>query len=161
MAIPANHPAIQQAREKGLLVEPEPMAPQPVAKSKRVKASHGFKLSIVLPVETPSTGNGREWRERDKAVKAQRQAVRTFFRNHPLLLMPFLSQAGSVAITITRMGGRELDARDNLPMSLKAIVDEIHAWFGVDDKTGTLKIEYQQQPGGLVGVQIEMEIRND
>ncbi|MGL5097393.1 MAG: hypothetical protein ACRDD1_17535 [Planctomycetia bacterium] len=141
-----------------MLIEPEPMTSAKVPKSKRVNFSIGCRLTLVLPVETPSTGNGRDWHERDKAVKAQRQAVRTAFRNYPLMIMPFLPHAATVAIAITRLGGRELDPRDNLPMALKAIVDELHAWFGIDDKTNTLNIEYRQQPGGPVGVMIEMEI---
>ncbi|MGL5095414.1 MAG: hypothetical protein ACRDD1_07490 [Planctomycetia bacterium] len=156
--IPTDHPSIRAAIEKGLILEDDPTPPPKLPKPKRVKPSHGFKLVIVLPVETPSTGNGRDWHDRDRAVKAQRQAVRNAFRDRPLMLVPFLSQAGAVAITITRLGGHCLDHRDNLRMALKAIVDEVHAWFGIDDKTDTLKIDYQQQPGGPVGVMIEMEI---
>lgn len=59
-------------------------------------------------------------------------------------------------VTLTRLGGRQLDHRDNLRVALKPVVDELHAWFGLDDAGDVLTVDYRQETGGLVGVRVEL-----
>jgi hypothetical protein len=164
MGIDPNHPAIRQAFEKGLIELPPEKAPGFVEKStpkaKRTKPSSAIRLTMELGVECPSTANLRDWRLRDKAARKQRLAVRRFFQDRPACLLPFVQAVAAgklVTISLTRVGGRSLDNRDNLRMALKPVVDEVHVWFGLDDRSDTLIVEYAQEPGKLVGIRIELE----
>lgn len=162
-----------ELRAKGFAVTlgpaPGPAAPPPTdepaparrPKPPTVEGRRAVRATLVLPVECPSVANGRDWKGRSRAAKGQRQAVRRALQRHPSDLLPFVREiagGGLVGVTLTRLGGRPLDERDNLRAALKPVVDELHAWIGLDDadSDGTLAIDYRQEPGGPVGVRVEL-----
>ncbi len=172
MSFPADHPEVLRLLASGQAVDVTPRPPRAAEsgadperdrRTKRVASSSAVRLTLVLGVECPSLANLRDWKEKARAGKAQRQAIRRFFQERPAELLPLVQAVAAgriVGIVLTRLGGRTLDGRDNLPMSLKPVVDELHAWFGLDDATDTLVVSYTQEPGGAVGIRIQMECLN-
>lgn len=114
----------------------------------------------VIPVEVPSLANDREWRTRNRVAQTHRRAVSRALGPHLRALAPFaehLHDGGRLRITVTRLGGRKLDAFDNLPASVKYVLDGLCLALGVDDSDSRLLVVPEQQPGGPVGVRVELQ----
>jgi hypothetical protein len=61
-------------------------------------------------------------------------------------------------VTLTRLGGRKLDAHDNLRAAFKYLADAIAEWLGVDDGDERLVTwSYDQKPGGPYGCRVTIE----
>lgn len=104
----------------------------------------GF-ASIVLPIRTVSEANRQDhWSTKHKRHKIQQKLVY-------LALNPFRCQIKiPCQITLTRFGPKKLDRHDNLPMSLKWIVDALCAIITGDVRPGRadddnrIQISYDQ-----------------
>lgn len=110
-------------------------------------------ICVHVPVNARSTSNLREHHmAKHRRMKTHRQAAHWALKAHRPLL--------PCVVTLTRIGRRRLDAHDNLPSSLKAVVDGIADWLGVRDDDPRIMWKYDQrigQPGVEVAVQTAAE----
>jgi len=113
-----------------------------------------------LKLATANEANSSEhWTAKHRRHKKQKMAIkRAFLIDRPQITTP-------LRIVLTRIAPRELDGHDNLPASLKWIVDSIAAWFypgkaaGRADDSKEIKWEYKQEKGSKpreYGLRIEM-----
>ncbi len=112
----------------------------------------------TLPVETSSEANGREWRKRSNRTQAARRVVSAQLGRDLVYLAVFAAHyhaGGALRITFTRLGGRKLD-RSNLPTALKATEDALCLMLGADDGDPRWQPAWEQEPGGAVGVRVEL-----
>lgn len=120
------------------------------------------RLMLVLPVKVISEANAMSrrgapghWRERLKRKHAQQQEVKAELHN-AMMIRKF---EFPVLVTLTRIGPKKLDKRDNLPRAFKAIVDQIAASLGVDDgEEDKIDWKYEQEPIGVRQYSIRIEI---
>jgi hypothetical protein len=78
-----------------------------------------------IPLISPNRLRAEHWRSRAWRVKCERaEMART-------LAGVGAPPPGPWIVTVVRLGPRELDAHDNLPLSAKGIVDEIARWLGL------------------------------
>jgi len=95
-----------------------------------VEKSEG-KLQIILRIRTVSEGNCFEpWRKKHARHKKQREAV------HIAMIGQVKDIWLPCTITVSRHAPRLLDPHDNLPMSLKYIVDAIADQLVIGKKAG-------------------------
>ena len=128
------------------------------------------KIIWEIPLKTVSEGNRSEhWRVSGNRHRMQQAFVRLLFNGlkSPVSL--------PCCVKMIRVGGRELDAEDNLRMALKWIKDEISVClipekrtYYVDKKGKTrevkgradddprIKWEYGQEKGRILGIRIEI-----
>lgn len=113
-------------------------------------------MKLVIPMRTVSGMNAREpWRARAKRVKAERQFVGVYLAAS----WPSLRRVKfPCVVTLTRIGPTNgLDPFDNLPSSLKGVVDQIAEWLGVDDrKDDRVRYVCKQERGKEWAVAIEI-----
>lgn len=98
---------------------------------------------ITVPLRTVSGMNVREhFRVRAKRVKRERETVRWYLVGHPKPALPCV-------VTLTRIApSNGLDPFENLPSSLKGVVDEIAAWLQVNDRRDDrVRYECRQERG--------------
>ena len=110
-----------------------------------------------LPIKTVSEANSSEhW-----TVKAKRHRVQQFFVRmafHAQKTQPTLP----CCVKMTRLGGRRLDAKDNLPMALKYVADAIADQLvpglrpGMADDDPRITWEYAQEKAKKPGIRIEI-----
>ena len=161
-------PWLDQAVERGLIAadEGEVRAPAPP----RAPASEGRKPPAlvaplftppgcwVLPIATASEANGREWRPRSTRTQAARRAVSAHLGRALVWAAAFAAHyhaGGALRVAITRLGGHRLD-RSNLPAALKATEDAVALVLGADDGDPRWRPSWDQEPGGPVGVRVEL-----
>lgn len=95
-------------------------------------------MRIEFPLLTVSMLNKREhFRVTAKRKKQHRETVRLMLNGKTPPALP-------VIVTLTRVSAGTLDAHDNLPSSMKNIVDEIAAWLGIDDADPRVSWRYAQ-----------------
>ena len=122
-----------------------------------VAPSAALRLTVVVPLKVCSAANAREhWGAKARRVKAERFAVENTLRSHPLTKTYHLPVGRRWVVTLTRLGGRKWDD-DNNVSGLKGVRDEVAAWLRVDDGSALVRWEYGQEPGGAVGVRIQLE----
>lgn len=117
-------------------------------------------MKIKLPIKTVSDANkgGEHWTKKHKRHKAQKSAINLFL-------------AGKVdetclpcTIKLTRIAPRLLDSHDNLPMSLKYVLDAIcellvpNKAIGQADSDPRIQVTYAQIKGAVREYAIEVEI---
>lgn len=120
------------------------------------------RLMLVLPLKVISEANAMSrrgapghWREKLKRKHAQQQEVKVELHNTMLGKKFDLP----VLVTLTRIGPKKLDKRDNLPGAFKAVVDQIAASLGVDDgEEDKIDWKYEQEPLGVRQYSIRIEI---
>ncbi len=108
--------------------------------------------TITFPLDTTSPKSMHEmpW-AKHKRVKHERNITRVYLlASKPMPAFP-------LTIRVTRLAPRTLDAHDNLPMSLAAVVDEIADALGVPDNDPRLTWRYSQEQQAEYGVRIHME----
>lgn len=110
-----------------------------------------YCLSVTVPVATRSESNQRKWQSRCRRTKEARNAWTATVLRFRLVPPPL-----PVVVRLTRLGGRSLDKWDNLPVSLKACLDVVCAWLGVDDADPRIRVEYDQEAGPKLGVRVEL-----
>jgi hypothetical protein len=148
-----------QVRHAGS-VEP---APAPKAKPELVEPSvilAGGKLTAEIPVETVSEINDRKWKARSRRTGKAWKAVSRTICPHLILLASFAAayhRGQALRIVFTRLGGKRLD-RSNLPTALKATEDSVAYLLGADDGDPRWRAAWEQQPGGAVGVRVEITV---
>jgi len=114
--------------------------------------------TITLPIETASEANGREWRERSNRNKEARRIVSRvigsrweFFHRFPVAY----HKGEKLKLIFTRLGGRKLD-KANVGPALKGVEDALALMFGANDGDDRWDSSFEQSPGGLKGVRIEI-----
>lgn len=115
------------------------------------------KIVWTMPIYTVSEANRRlYWRDRHERAKKQRETVGLLLLSRRDVIK---SRGLPSKITFVRFGGHYLDPHDNLPGSMKAIVDEFCKFYGVDDgKTCPFSIAYGFGLGGkYYGVRVTLE----
>lgn len=149
--------------------EAAPARPSPSLASDRAEKHEMVTPAVVLnngvlvalmPVETKSESNQREWRNRSKRSNAAWRAVSKTFGPglHKLAQFAFAYHLGkSLKITFTRLGGRKLD-RGNIASALKGTEDACAYMIGADDGDERWDAHYEQSPGGPVGVRVTIEV---
>lgn len=113
-------------------------------------------LVLTLPIRTVSEANSFEhWTKKHQRHKAQRQAV-------ALLLNPHRDKINLPChIKLTRVAPRKLDRWDNLPISMKYILDACCAIITNDHRPGRaddderITVSYDQQTNSFYSVIIE------
>lgn len=112
-------------------------------------------IDITLPIKTVSEANKAEhWSMRWRRRKAQR-------RNTHWALKQFTRPEPPLTIKLVRISPRMLDSHDNLAMSMKAIVDGICDWLGIDDGDDRLAFKYDQARGKVreQAVRVTIEVK--
>lgn len=130
--------------------------------------------SVELELKTVSEANAREfWRARAERRAGQRAAVRKvldedFGRAKPALDLveklasgQTVARLGQLTVELTRIAPGELDADENLPMSFKAIKDEIADWLGLrTDRDKRVRWSFRQERSARGVYKIRIEIRD-
>lgn len=104
---------------------------------------------IEIRIRTAPGQNAREhWRDRHRRVKGEREIVAWLLKGKQRPALPCVVLLRRVAPS------NGLDAHDNLPGSLKGVVDGIAEWLGIDDRDPRVKWTYAQERGSWA-VQVE------
>lgn len=115
-------------------------------------------LTVEFPMTLPSMANARlHWAAKARKVKAQRLTTGLALRDNGVgwRLKP-LAKGQRLVVTLTRVAPRKLDSHDNLRTALKHVVDEVAAFFHVDDSDPRIEWRYAQAKGSS-SVRIELE----
>lgn len=114
-------------------------------------------LTWVLPIETASEANGRDWRKRSARTKQARDVVSKAFGPVPLddYRRWYHEERKPLRLTFTRLATRKLD-EFNLGPALKATEDAVALMFGANDGDPRWMATAKQEVGKLVGVRVEI-----
>lgn len=146
----------------------------PESKIKRFLEKGENWLEFTAPIFTASEANGgvklvykrngktcyksEHWTDKDRRHKLQKGTVALMLRPQRKYL-PFPCQ-----ITLTRYAPDKLDRFDNLPMSLKWVLDAVCAEITgdyrpgrADDNEGILNVHYKQEISQDYGVKVRIE----
>lgn len=121
-------------------------------------------ISITLPLRTLSPNQSEPWRKRYAREKTQRRAV-MFAMIAVKEKIKAATLQGPFALTFTRYAPKALDAHDNLPMSMKKIVDQTCAELvgdfvpGRADGYGCFTFAYAQEKTKGKEYAVKIEIR--
>ncbi len=115
-------------------------------------------LRAMLPIRTVSEANSSEhWREKHKRHKLQKGMVHYMIRPYgDSITLPCV-------VSVTRYAPRKLDKQDNLPMSMKYLVDAICEVLTGDYRPGRadgdarIEIVYGQVASKKYGVLVEIK----
>jgi hypothetical protein len=144
-------------------VIPDPAAPAAVALVVGMAELDRGRLRTTNPVKAVGEVNARDWKARSRRTDAAWSAVSRTLGRHLSLLAPFAdAYHGDMALRIlfTRLGGRRMD-RSNLPTAIKATEDALAFMMGACDGDPRWRSEFAQEPGGVVGVRIELEVAKE
>jgi hypothetical protein len=115
---------------------------------------------FILQIETCSEANSNEhWRKKAARHKLQKQHVK--------LASFYIPKELPVHIKLTRISRKMLDKHDNLPCSLKYILDAVCEQItgnlvpGQADNDPRLSFEYDQEKGSLPRVKFEFFRKNN
>lgn len=111
-------------------------------------------MKVIVQLRTGTGQNDREhWRAQARRVKAERAAVAWMLAIHKP------PPAGPITVHLCRVSpGAGLDAHDNLRGSLKAPVDQVAEWLGLDDRDPSITWEYSQRRGAKGEWRVEIEV---
>ncbi len=161
MGIPSNQIPTEMRAKLGL--KPTPMKPQkrksgyqqPTISPKRRKKIQAWideqrqtGNGVFMPVRTYSPNSHVHFHTHARRVRTIRSAI-----SFAMVLYPIHPPA---IVLITRYSQQLLDKHENLPMSMKPVVDEIAAFAGVDDKDPRWDWRYAQERAIDFGVRIEL-----
>lgn len=119
-------------------------------------------ITVEVPITTKNPTNTREHHMvRAKRVKAQRAGVGLMLRANAVgtRLEP-VSHGMRLVVLLTRVSPGTLDKHDNLRAALKHVVDEVAAYFGVDDADKRVEWRYAQVQGKPSCVRIELSVED-
>jgi hypothetical protein len=116
-------------------------------------------VSWQLPIKTASEANSSEhWTKKAKRHRLQKKWVKAAYHcDRPPITLP-------VHVVLTRLAPRRLDCQDNLPCSLKYIVDAIAEELtgnyvpGRADDDRRITWEYKQEKGKPKEYAVKIEI---
>ena len=115
-------------------------------------------VTIYVAYASKSETNQRDWKAKSRRTgEAWRKVREAIGPNLGLLetLAIHYAKNGALRVRMTRLGGRKMD-RSNLPAARKGIEDAIAYLLGADDGDSRWHPEYDQEPGGDVGVGIDV-----
>ena len=98
-------------------------------------------LTIRIPQLVPPTPN--KTRREHPMVGARR--VKRERAQVALILNAKTRPALPVNVTVVRCAPGKMDGHDNLPFAMKAVVDEVAKWLGVDDRDDRVRWFYEQK----------------
>lgn len=111
-------------------------------------------VTLWLPLIIPSVANLREcWAKKATRTKKQRSAAYLLLKSHTWRKCP-----DAVVVRIVRQAPRLLDSHDNLPRSMKGVIDGCADALGVDDRDPRVRWVVDQQKGRQAGVIIELYV---
>ena len=117
-------------------------------------------IAVTLPIRTQTEGNAKEhWRVKAARAKAQRNTTALLLRAS---LRGFRIGDG-ITVTLIRLApsGPGLDPHDNLPSSMKHIVDELTDLLGLpNDRDPRVTWRYDQRRGPW-GVEVRIDRRDE
>lgn len=148
MNVPPNSPLGRRCLE--LAGEAVPAAKSdPVATPLPARLVVEFDVAARAASEANQGGTLRGKIARKSALKRAVEAA----------IPPGLRVPLPVTVTLTRLGGKQLDAGDNLPRALKAPKDVIAAWLGVRDtgRDPRVRWRFRQRAAYVAGVRIRVE----
>lgn len=139
-----------------------------VKKLKRARKKDLHETRFVAPnawivgIETFSEANLAGVSRASIGRKAnQRKAVQDAMAANWQVWGPIADAARSgklLTIKLATLGCRTRDRWDNLPRSLKAVLDGCCLQLGIDDGMKNLKVEYDQLESDKIGVRIMLEV---
>lgn len=114
-----------------------------------------------LPIKTASEANSSEhWTKKAKRHRLQKRWIKAaFLKEKPQIEFP-------MHVVITRLAPRSLDCQDNLPCSLKYVVDAIAEELtgnyvpGRADGDKRITWEYRQEKGSPKEYAVKIEIKS-
>lgn len=115
-----------------------------------VIAAPPASVRVTLPLRTCTEGNAKEhWRTKARRAQQQRQLVRLVLPMHLRTChVPAHITFRPIIVTLTRIApSKGLDPHDNLPGSLKHVVDEVASCLGLDDRDPRVTWMYEQRRG--------------
>ena len=122
--------------------------------SVEAQAQELLSVTVTVPMKTVSETNQREhWTVRHRRRRIQRHTVMT----HLLALGARWTHFPCV-VTLTRIASRKLDP-DNMVGSMKATIDSLATWMGIDDADERVTWRFEQENkrrGELQAVRIEV-----
>jgi hypothetical protein len=115
-------------------------------------------IELVVPILTVSEANSREhWHKQAARHQKQKQLIKVY-------MLPVRSKLTlPCRVHITRLAPRKLDKRDNLPMSLKYVVDSLCEEMTGDytpgraDSDDRIDVIYSQETSKEYGIRIKFE----
>lgn len=111
------------------------------------------RWTLTVPLRVVSEANQRGfWRKRAARTKAQRAQIAAEW----LAAFGKMAPKPPYVVRLTRLGGRALDS-DNLAGAFKAVRDELARIVGTDDRSPLYSWQYEQRPGGPVGIRVEIQ----
>lgn len=130
-------------------------------------------VDLLVPLHTTSRTNARvHWSKAAAKTKAERQIVALYLARTGLPTHARMVTAGGkqhvtstlidcpapCVVTLTRLSEKQLDT-PNLGDAMKAVIDELADWIGVDDRDPRVRwiFEQQKQPRGHFGVRIVVQ----
>jgi hypothetical protein len=147
LALPAPTAEVQVAEVKPARTpRPTPLAPETPLRGRLV-------IELDIPIRLASEANqGGKLGAKIGRKSAVKTAVKAAL---PRLVDPFPLP---VTVTITRLGGKQLDIDDNLPRSCKAVKDVLAEFLGVQDhgRDPRVKWRFRQRPAWSSGVRIRV-----
>lgn len=152
------------ARAKGLIVSEgtcfgghQPTAQPATAtttkakpKTKKLTPPPTSRLSLVVTIMGLRLASESNMGGKLRAKIARKSEVKTAVREALSRTMPM---ALPVVVTLTRLGGKELDI-GNHETAFKAVQDMVAEWLGVDDADKGIRWRYQQKPAYRMGCRI-------
>ena len=119
------------------------------------------RVTLTLPIKTVSEGNCSEhWTKKSKRHKSQQKHI--WIAWQPIKKIVALP----CVITLTRYAPGTLDKQDNLPYSMKWIVDAIAAEitgdyrYGRADSTDLIDWFYAQEKSSFYAIKISIELKS-
>ncbi len=164
-SIPANHPCVAQALERGLVSrEALGLAPPVPPRTSRPTAtavpdSPRWAVILDVPCVVLSEPNERcHWTVRHRRFREQGEMLAQVWRASPLSclrLAPHWQVKLPLRVTFTRLGKQKLDD-DNLSAAFKGLRDKLAGLLGMDDGDERLEWAYAQDIG-TPGVVVRIE----
>lgn len=119
----------------------------------------GGVFTAYLPIITRSEANESAWYRKMKRKCAAKRVIREALGPHLGLLVPYAEHfhsGGALRVVLTRLGGRKMDRTVNNPNALKVVEDMIAGAMLIDDGDSRWHCRCEQEPGGPVGVRVEI-----
>ena len=115
-------------------------------------------MEFTLPIKTVNESNGSHghWSVKSQRRASHRTAVWGAMSGKVLPRLP-------VVVTLTRISAGELDEKDNLRVSLKAVADQISDHYKLPDNDKRFEWQYAQEKAkrGVYGVRVRIEERTE
>jgi hypothetical protein len=139
--------------------QPTPAAKRAAKAPELVEASFLWPGIWTIPLETRNESNQRDWKARNRRAGEAWKAV----RKSTLLINldkweGYLYHHHPICAHFVRIGGRRLDPLVGLPAALKGVEDAFCYLLGVDDGSPLWRPTCDQEPGGPMGVRVELRL---